>query len=196
MFVVKTLEKLGGDMMSYGQDRLDKALAKAKVICDELHIPYGDIKWIKVNPRLTSSWGYCKRLKTGGYEINIAKFLVDPHTEEDGLMTTVIHELLHSCPKCMCHTGMWKVYANRVTNNTKYNIERCVTAAERDMVPSYKNVQRQREAYKYKVTCLHCGSVFKYKRAGSVVKSLLRKPTHSGCTCPRCMSRDFKVVEL
>ena len=186
--------KIGGNEMDYKQNRLNKALAEAKSICNSLKIPYGDIKRIEVNPRLKTTWGYCKTLKTGGYKIEIADFLVDPHTSDDALMTTVIHEVLHSCPKCMCHTGMWKTYANKVTNNTKYDIERCVTAAEREMVPSYKGIQRQ--SVKYEITCLHCGKVFKYKKQSDVVKSLLRKNINSTCKCPYCRSRDFKVVTL
>ena len=172
--------------------RLNVALADAKAVCDHFHIPYGKITKIKINTRATSRFGLCRKLKDGTYEIEISKFLLDDETQQMALMNTVIHEVLHTCPGGMTHKGMWKTYANVINRNTNYTITRCATNEEVAMVPAYEALQK--DSTKYEITCLHCGKQFKYKRAGSVVKSLLRKPLNSTCSCPYCKSHDFKVV--
>lgn len=180
--------------MDYKTKRLNNAIAEAKALCDSLNIPYGNIKWVKINTRAKSRWGQCKLLKTGGFEIQIADVLLDPHTSHEALMDTVIHEVLHTCPGGMTHKGAWKMYADKVNRNTQYNIKRCTSAAEKNLTDS--TAQIKRELAKYEVTCLKCGSIYRYKRAGTVVQSLLTKPINSYCSCPRCKGSDFKVRTL
>ena len=43
---------------------------------------------------------------------------------EKSLRNTLIHELIHTVPGGLCHTGEWKKWARFVTERTEYNIQR------------------------------------------------------------------------
>ena len=51
---------------------------------------------------------------------------------EKSLRNTLIHELLHTVPGGLCHTGEWKKWAKWVNANTEYHISRCGTEDETD----------------------------------------------------------------
>ena len=43
---------------------------------------------------------------------------------EKSLKNTLIHELIHTVPDGLCHTGEWKKWAKYVSEKTGYNIKR------------------------------------------------------------------------
>ena len=43
---------------------------------------------------------------------------------EKSLRNTLIHELIHTVPGGLCHTGEWRKWARFVTERTEYNIQR------------------------------------------------------------------------
>ena len=45
--------------------------------------------------------------------------------DEKPLRKTLIHELLHTVPDGLRHTGEWKKWARYVSARTGYNIQRC-----------------------------------------------------------------------
>ncbi len=44
---------------------------------------------------------------------------------ERSLRNTLIHELIHTVPDGLCHTGEWKRWARYVSAKTGYDIQRC-----------------------------------------------------------------------
>ena len=151
---------------------------EAMMELDELDIPYSPcIKW-KINTR-ARRWGLCRRLYDLQYEfeieLNISLFADGAF---DGLKNTIIHELLHTCPDCMKHTGEWKEYADMVNRAFGYNIKR--TSSEEDKCAENINRAEREDKIKYRLQCEKCTAHWDYCRAGKFVKIYKR------CTCGRC----------
>lgn len=133
---------------------------------DELNaieIPFGRIGAVTVNYRAKSRWGQCvRRENVYGfvYSINIRAELVHPDACEKGLKETIIHEILHTCPNCFCHTGEWKRLADLVNDCYGYNVKRVASAADLGMTEFYcKHEEVKRMQWKYTVVCKKCGKV-------------------------------------
>lgn len=64
-----------------------------------------------------------KRRGSNKYEVFLTPALCD--VDEDVMDNTIIHELIHTCPECWCHTGMFRVHGIRATNlyKLKYPID-------------------------------------------------------------------------
>ena len=134
---------------------------------DDLSIPYGKILEVTPNTRAGSRWGQCRKTPAG-YSININADLLREANDERGLMNTLLHELLHTCPGCMNHGKIWKGYAEQVRLAYGYDVKRCSSAEEKGVTE--KTVGRK-EDYKYFCRCEKCGYVFKYKRMCKTVEN-------------------------
>lgn len=170
---------------------LDRAVAEAMQICDSLDIPYGNVDSFTVNYRAKSRWGQCRRKAYGrlySYSINISADLLKSEESHIGLVSTVVHELLHTCPNCMKHTGEWKMYADKVNAAYGYkgiSITRCKSAEELGVTKRYTVASRE---YKYGVACPVCGMTVKYmKRSKAVMHP-------EWFRCGRCNSENLYVV--
>ena len=121
--------------------RMEKRLEEVFNECiDEMlaiDIPFGKITEVTINYRAKSRWGQCQKRYdyTVGtiYKININADLCHPDASERGLKETIIHEILHTCPNCMCHTGEWKRLADFVNDCYGYDVKRVNTAEEKGM---------------------------------------------------------------
>lgn len=142
-------------------------------ICLDLNIPVADFEDIEVevNSRAKKRWGLCTRNPNGTFTIQIAESLLKDDVSEEATFNTIIHELLHTCPNCMNHGAEWKLWAEIVNRNTKYNIKRTTSCAEKGI---------EAPAPKYIVACRTCNHKWHYNRAGSVIQNLSR------CKCPYC----------
>lgn len=168
---------------------LDRAVAEAMQICDSLDIPYGNVDSFTVNYRAKSRWGQCRRKAYGrlySYSINISADLLKSEESHNGLVSTVVHELLHTCPNCMKHTGEWKMYADKVNAAYGYkgiSITRCKSAEDLGVkeLPVFNT-------YKYAVVCDDCGGAAKYKRMTKVVQHPERY------FCGRCHTSHLRAV--
>lgn len=130
---------------------------------DVLNIPYAKGITYSVNTRATSRWGQCRYDgKTKSYSINISNVLVDPSTVS-GLKNTIIHELLHSVPNGMGHTGEWKKFATIVNNHYGYDIKRVNTSVEKGV--ELKNNDNS----KYVFICEGCGQIIRRNRRSKFV---------------------------
>lgn len=122
-------------------------------ILDELNIPYNKSVRFEVNTRAKKRWGQCKSI-VGGYEISINEILLDERNSADGLMNTIIHELLHTCPGCYNHDPQWKQYADMVNCAYGYRIKRTSSADDKGVVAG---VQEKKRVVKHKIVCTKCG---------------------------------------
>lgn len=170
---------------------LDFYTRYAKSILDSLNIPYVDCP-VSVNPRL-KVWGkhWCTRGRnntTYNHRIELNKVLVLDTTEDDALMDTLIHEYLHSCPNCQCHTGMWKYYANMVNEKYHYNIQRCTSYEEKGIEPAIANCN-------WEVSCPNCNHKWGFARKSNAVKGALANH-EMGCPICNKYSRGWKVVHF
>lgn len=147
---------------------------------DDLNIPYGNIKEVTVNTRAKRRWGQCKGIP-GGFAININAVLLDENIPDDGLMNTMLHELLHSVPGCMNHGAKWKAMADKVHKAYGIQIKRCSNAEEKGVPTEISNAR-----YKYFLKCPKCGVIFRYTRmCGAVEHPELYHHTRCGTNLVR-----------
>lgn len=148
------------------QKRLDEMFNECIDEMDAIDIPYGKITEVTVNYRAKSRWGQCQRRYENGiiYKININADLCHPEASERGLKETIIHEILHTCPDCMCHTGEWKRLADLVNDCYGYNVKRCNSSEDKGMSEFYKQHDRQGRpdkpvTWRYEIRCKNCGKI-------------------------------------
>lgn len=134
---------------------------------DEIGIQYGNITEFSVNTRARKRWGQCKAIP-GGYTININVALLDERNDEDGLINTMLHELLHSVKGCMNHGENWKREAAKVYRAYGINIKRGATAAEKGVAEETRIPYKPRNidhSIKYIFKCKCCGQIVKRQKA-------------------------------
>lgn len=139
-------------------EKVNRLLSECKVILDDCKIPYNkSINTVNINNRLTRTLGQCK--KTGRiYTIEISGHILE--SSDDKLKEVILHELIHSCPKCMNHGTQWKAYADIVNRKHGYNIKR---------VASSSNFKYDKQEKKYKIKCKNCGSIYVRRRKCNLV---------------------------
>jgi thiol-disulfide isomerase/thioredoxin len=106
------------------------------------------------------------------------------YASPEAVHTTIFHEVLHTLPGCMSHTGTWKKYANVVSNHLRdygINITRCTNdvAYERDFL-AQKRQDRQAKVITFKnncyaIYCPDCKRVIKvYERKCKTYNNIIR----------------------
>lgn len=148
---------------------LNEYLQKCIKMCTDCNIPIKEIDSIVVD-KAESRWGQCRH-RGGKIIIGISYKLVDSdYSENDsGLINTIIHELLHTCPHCSNHGEYWKKYAARIKDKYGINIKRTSTSEEKEV--KEVSVQDNPDCYKYVVKCQKCGHEWGYMRMGNVIKN-------------------------
>ena len=109
--------------------RINRMLAESIALMKGLGVPISNSICPEV--RLVGShckYGRCcskgslKRYSEYDYYIEISGHTLQ--NTEKSLRNTLIHELIHTVPDGMCHTGEWKKWAKYVSTKTGYNIKR------------------------------------------------------------------------
>ena len=109
-------------------ERINRMLAESIELLKSLNVPISDSICPAV--RLTGShtcYGRCsprgslKRYTEYDYYIEISGHTLE--NTEKSLRNTLIHELIHTVPGGLCHTGEWKKWAKYVSAKTEYNIQ-------------------------------------------------------------------------
>ena len=158
------------DLMSYANFCME--------MLDEINIPYSKVEQFTINTR-ARRWGLCS-LRNGKYYIQINVTLLDERNGEDGLINTILHELLHTCPDCMDHGTQWKFWAEKVRKAYGYNIKRTSDDEEKEVTTG--NLNYHKREYKYLVYCKKCGKlVGKRKRKCDVLDNIGRYRHGGGC---------------
>lgn len=151
-------------------DKLKRAavlLERCRKIMREEKIPVSEkINKLTVNGRVRSRFGKCTKTAMG-YDIELSGYLMD--ADDTAIETVILHELLHTCPKCLNHGKLWKAYAEKL--NRKYGYQIAATS-------SYSSIGLKdpgsRETVKYMITCTRCGAEFPRKRKCSLVENVDR----------------------
>ena len=162
---------------------------KALQMCRAHGVPYGSIAEFRVNTRAKSRWGVCKRLAGGAYRIEINAVLLDEKSSsKEGLLNTLLHEIIHTCPDCMNHKYKWKAYAAVMNDAYGLNIKRTDSCEDKGVdQAAYERQKRARArlAPMYLVYCSNysCRVRILRKKASKVVKYPERY------RCPKCGSR-------
>ena len=123
---------------------------------------------VRINTRARRRLGCCY-YQSGRYWIEGSQAVLE---DEDLLKQTLVHELLHTCPKCRDHGPKWKAYAQTVNEKLGYRIERTVKTE----TPAGS---LRHEEIKYILECQSCGAQIKRMRMSKAVKS----PWRYRCPC-------------
>lgn len=109
--------------------RINRMLAECIELMKELGVPISDSICPEVKLAGTHSYygrcnpkGSLKRFTEFDYYIEISGHTLQ--NTEKSLKNTLIHELIHTVPDGLCHTGEWKKWAKYVSEKTGYNIQR------------------------------------------------------------------------
>ena len=139
-----------------------------KRMLDDLNIPYRKVDSFTINTRAANRWGQCKRNNDETFTININIRLLESEKTLVGLRSTILHELLHTCPGCMNHGTQWKSYAAKVYN--KYGIRISTTDSYLNKgISQEEQVEYKKSTAKYKVVCKKCGyTIYKTKKCDLV----------------------------
>ena len=80
-----------------------------------------NIEKVGISPNAKRRHGVCK-IRGNSCIIEVSKHLFN--FEDKEMITTLIHEILHTFKDTKGHGEMWQWYANQITNNTEYKITR------------------------------------------------------------------------
>ena len=158
-----------------------------KGILDNLDIPYAKNSFVKVNTRSKKRWGRCAyKNEFDAYEIQVNVDLLDERNSLNGLRSTILHELIHTCKDCMNHGVVWKQYASIVNANTAYKVKRTTSTDDKGIV--YHRVNEHKP--KYIISCPACGHEWYFERANKRVKLAAH------CICPYCNTHGLNVTNI
>ena len=144
------------------------------------------------------SFSYKPGFPRGVMAITISKRILD---DEDLFIDTIRHEYAHAVVFIRhpfsrhAHDKVWKAVCREVGCTPRATVKDAVLK------------KKTEESAKYKVTCLRCGAVTYYQRAGKVVQTLQseqqRAASHrsifkkrSAVACRRCSGREFDLTVL
>lgn len=157
---------------------------------------------LELNNRALKRLGRCETKSGNRYVIQINEFH-NKLSPETSVMDTLIHELLHSLPKCMNHGEIWKRYANKYNSVYGTTISRTspldgnYKIFKEEMEKKKGNTQHKNHSVysdgKHKVTCSKCNKSWYYERAGKIVKLAMQ---HKKLNCPHCGSQPFYYEAL
>ena len=106
-------------MLAEGIERMKElGVPISDSICPEVILVGTHSYYGRCNPK-----GSLKRFTEFDYYIEISGHTLQ--NTEKSLRNTLIHELIHTVPDGLCHTGEWKKWAKYVSEKTGYNIKRC-----------------------------------------------------------------------
>lgn len=152
------------------QERGERLLEKCKEILQKEKIPVCEkIKALKINDRIRSRFGSCRKVQSGQrdteeYLIEVSGRLME--SEDKAIETVLLHELLHTCYGCMNHGKRWKRYAMQL--NQKYGYEIKPTAR-------YESFGLEdpgsREQIRYRIVCRECGMEIIRRRRCKLVEN-------------------------
>jgi predicted SprT family Zn-dependent metalloprotease len=152
---------------------LQEYAIKCMDMLENIGIEYGNIIEVVPNSRAKKRWGQCCKVP-GGFSININVALLDERNKEEGLINTILHELLHSCKDCMNHGNKWKRLAEKIRNTYGYDVKRTSSAADKGVIENTMGIE-----YKYAVQCGSCMNVVRRTRRSDLIKF----PEFFRCKC-------------
>lgn len=153
---------------------LEKITEECKRKLRAINIPFDEEMTVIAQHVNNNTWGTCNKTKK---IIKVEPLLLDERIADAALENVLMHELLHSCEDCMCHTGIWKAYARKVNSTYGYNVK------TKDTYVQYMTEELQHEyafRSKYVFQCQGCGGFVRKDR----MCDLVRHP--EGWCCNRC----------
>lgn len=136
-------------------------------------------KWINKYINCSGKGEYYDWLNNRDYFIDINEKLLENGSDE-GILNTIIHEMLHSVIGADNHGVTWKRLAEKVNDKYGINIKRCNTAEEKGI--NYNNLitrSSRVNSFKYQIKCTCCNNYWNRTKATNVTKH----PENYHCPC-------------
>lgn len=147
------------------QAKLNAMFNKALKIADECGLKYGTITEIKINSRLTRTLGVCNPGPNETYWIEVNKNVLEK-CNDDFIMETILHEIVHTCPGCWNHGKEFKETGMQITRKyPQFKITRTANAQA-----ACADGIRFNPKEKYVLKCEKCKREFSYSRMTKAVK--------------------------
>ena len=138
--------------------------------------------------KMKSAWANIKRIRIGRichYELKVSdifNYIDNDSKAEMKLMSTIIHEVIHTIPGCFNHGVNFQACAYMISSKTCYKITTSANSV-------YVGVSE--ESYsKYMIQCLNCNHKYYYQRRPKNWDNV------SKYECTICGHKSFKKVEL
>lgn len=150
------------DIYQYAQECIN--------MLEDIGIRLGNIqpKDFSINTRAKNRFGECRTFSRNGHvvrhTININADLLDERNEDDQLINTILHELLHTVEGCQNHGAAWQYEAEKVRRAYGINISR--TGDPRELNYWRGNMER---VVNYKCCCEKCGYTYSRQRYSDII---------------------------
>lgn len=145
---------------------LMKLAQQTKADLKSIGIQCGTVRNWSVNSRAKARWGLCSCVARGVFDIQIAEALLQDVISDQAVKDTIAHELLHTIPGCLKHTGKWKQLATAVNARLPgYNVKWAESYEDKGL----QSPPRENH-YRYLIKCNGCGmEVHRQKKSAVVV---------------------------
>ena len=173
--------------MEFGIDYIKDVYKEARQIVKECCPDFTDPIITFKSSKARSYWAYVERKGSNYFWIRVSDVFAeisDETARRESLLETIIHELVHTIPKCMNHKEPWKANCSNVRKKyPQFKLDRT-----EDM--SQFGISEKVRADKYLITCTHCGHTWNYKRKPKWIDRA------DYCMCPYCNNRGMEVSEI
>jgi len=140
---------------------LSRVMGEAKALC--LPVSERISPQVVINRRAKTRFGCCKKTPQG-FIIELSERMLA--ADEFFCREILAHEILHTCPGCQNHQGLWKRYAEMMSAAYGYKISR--TRRPEDMGVESGRIIR------YRLQCERCGAVLERMRKSPLIKRYRR----------------------
>ena len=166
---------------------IEQYIDDAKVILSRCYLSFVPPTFVKITiSKARGYWAQIKHVSGNYYELRVSDVfneITDEHLFHKRLLSCMIHELIHTIPRCWNHGAVFKKIANLV--NRYYPEFDVQTGTE----GSAFGIAEEVRPYKYIVRCENCGSESKYYRKPKIWQYLNKK--NSPYTCCKCGRSKF-----
>jgi predicted SprT family Zn-dependent metalloprotease len=134
---------------------LNEIYKKGRAIVEECCGPViGNIFVVKTNSRAMARWGRCDYHRGyNTYSIQISKRILADEVPYEAVLSTMIHEILHTCQGAEGHGAVWQQYARQVMRkHPELKITRTTPASAFGLGEEQAEFRQ-----KYAIKCEKCG---------------------------------------
>lgn len=177
--------------MLLNEDIIRDAIETANCILETLFNTYERPRIHKITiSKARSWWAQIEKIpQEGVFNLkvsNIFNDITDNNEAHDKLISTMLHELVHTIPGCWNHKNKFKAYASIINAHwPKYYVGRATTA---------KSLIEKPREFKYIITCKHCGRKNFYLRKPQIYDFC--KFNHTPFICNICGKDSFEGIQL
>ena len=142
---------------------IEQYIEDAKIIIGRCYLPFVPPTIVKITiSKARSYWAQIKHVNGNYYELrvsNVFNEITDEHLFHKRLMSCMIHELIHTMPKCWNHGVVFKKMAALIN---RYYPEFDVQTGT---VGEAFGIKEDTRVIHYVVKCVNCGAESKYVRS-------------------------------